>query len=400
MNPTLALPGGLGSTAAPDPARDPLWTRALELHRRALVVDTHSDTPSRILDDHIDAGARNDTGHMDLVRMAEGGLDAEFFSIYVAAQYAKLGGAARRALELIDAVRALAAAHPERVELATTAAEVRAVAARGRIAALMGIEGGHAIEDSLGALRSFHALGVRYMTLTHTNTNNWCDSSGDKPRWRGLNDLGRQVVREMNRIGMIVDVSHISDEAFDDVLETSTAPVFASHSSCRALCNHPRNLTDDMIRALAAKGGVIQINFAAGFLDEDFRKQAQPYSAMARAEAREKHKDDLEALRKAMWELLKTPPPFPRPPLSRLIDHIDHAVKVAGADHVGLGSDFDGVSALPVGMEECSKLPAITCELLKHGYAEEDVLKILGGNTLRLMERVEAESSRLRGGGE
>jgi membrane dipeptidase len=366
---------------------------ARALHERAIVVDTHSDLTSRMLEDGFDPGPRSATGHMDLVRMKEGGLDAQFFAIYVAEEFAR-GGAARRALDMIDAVRGLAARHPDELELATSVADVQRIAGSGRIAALMGIEGGHAIENSLAALRMFHTLGVRYMTLTHTNTNDWCDSSGDKPRWNGLNDFGRQVVREMNRLGVIVDVSHVSDEAFFDVIETSTAPVFASHSSCRSLCNHPRNMTDEMIKALAARGGVIQINFAAAFLDEDYRRVVQPLVDKARADARAKQEQDPDAMRKEMKRIFASSP-APLPPLSRLVDHIDHVVKLVGPDHVGLGSDFDGVPTLPAGLEDCSRLPAITAELLRRGYGDEDVVKILGANTLRLMEAVEKESRRL-----
>jgi len=331
--------------------------------------------------------------------MKEGGIGGEFFAVYVAAQYAKNGGSARRALDMIDAVRGLVGRYPDRLELATTADDVRRIAHEGRIAALLGIEGGHAIENSLAALRMFHLLGVRYMTLTHTNTNDWCDSSGDKPRWNGLNDLGRDVVREMNRIGMIVDISHISDKAFWDVLGVTTAPPFASHSSCRALCSAPRNLTDEMIVALAQKGGVIQINFNSGFLDDGYKDATQALRERRQAEARIQFRDNPTALEAEMKRILDLKPSVPPPPLSRLIDHIDHAVRLAGADHVGLGSDFDGVPSLPQGLEDCSKLPAVTHELLKRGYKEDDILKILGGNTLRLMEEVERESRRLRARG-
>jgi membrane dipeptidase len=400
------LYAAIGAAAAGAEPQDPLRARALALHRSAIVVDTHSDTTSRMLDDHsdyaawspgFDIGRRFRDGHLDLPRMKEGGLDAEFFAVYVAKEYAA-GGAARRALELIDVVHAMLARYPEQVQLARTAADVRRIAAGGRVAALMGIEGGHAIENSLGALRVFWDLGVRYMTLTHTNTNDWCDSSGDEPRWHGLNGFGRQVVREMNRIGMIIDVSHISDEAFYAVMETTSAPPIASHSSCRALCSHARNMTDDMIRALAAKGGVIQINFNSGFLDDDFNKATRERREKLTAEAERIFAGKPEALAKER-ERISHAVADPAPPLSKLIDHIDHAVKVAGADHVGLGSDFDGVPSVPAGMEDCTKLPSITYELLKRGYADADVVKILGGNTLRVMEAVEKESRRLQAAG-
>ncbi len=389
----VLLAGQVGSGAA----KDPLWDKALRIHRQAIVVDTHSDTTSPMTDEGLDFGARSTKTHMDIHRMAEGGLDAEFFSIYVAANYAREGGSARRALDMIDSVRRMVERYPDKIALATTAAEVRRLARQGKLAALMGIEGGHAIENSLPALRSFFDLGVRYMTLTHGNTNDWADSSGDKPRWGGLNELGRKVVAEMNRIGMIVDISHVSDETFYDVLAVATAPPFASHSSCRAISNHPRNMTDDMIRALAKKGGIIQINFYPAFIDDDYRKAAEERRAKLRSELGAKNPGDEAKMRGEAERRMRAMPPIPPPGLSKLIDHIDHVVKIAGADHVGLGSDFDGVPSLPTGIEDVTKLPMITYELLKRGYREADILKILGGNTLRVMEAVEAEARRLRG---
>lgn len=377
-------------------AKDPLWKKALEIHRQAIVVDTHADTTSPMTDEGLDFGSRSAKTQMDLPRMAEGGLDAEFFAIYVAAKYAREGGSARRALDMIDSVRRLPERYPDKIALATTAADVRRLAKEGKVAALMGIEGGHAIENSLAALRSFFDLGVRYMTLTHTNTNDWADSSGDKPRWGGLNDLGRKVVAEMNRIGMIVDVSHVSDETFYDVLEVASAPPFASHSSCRALCNHPRNLTDEMIKALAKKGGVVQINFYSGFTGEAYRKASKERLDKIKAEQAAKYPNDSTKADAEARRLAGTMPPLPPPALKDLIDHLDHAAKVGGVDHVGLGSDFDGVDSLPTGIEDVTKLPHITYELLKRGYSEADLTRILGGNTLGLMEAVEAEAKRLQ----
>jgi membrane dipeptidase len=333
---------------------------------------------------------------MDLPKMREGGLDAEFFAIYVAGKYAKEGGAARRALDVIDSVRRTVERYPEKMGLATTAADVRRLKAEGKVAALMGIEGGHAIENSIPALRSFFDLGVRYMTLTHSNTNDWADSSGDKPRWSGLNVLGRRVVAEMNRIGMIVDISHVSDDTFHNVIEVATAPPFASHSSCRAICNAPRNMTDDMIRALAKKGGVIQINFASGFLDEDFRLKNDARREQIKAQMQAKYPGDEAKQTEEGMKAAKALPPIPPPGLDKLMEHFEHAIKVGGVDAVGLGSDFDGVDSLPIGMENVTKLPMITYELLKRGHSEADIIKILGGNTLRVMEAVEAEAKRLQ----
>jgi membrane dipeptidase len=386
--------------AAQTPVRhDPkLWERALRLHRAAIVVDTHSDTTTRMLDEHFDIGPRAKDGHMDLPRMAEGGLDAQFFSIYVDKDYVAKGGSARRALDMIDALDRQLALHADRMELATTAADVRRIVKRGKVAALMGIEGGHAIENSLGALRMFFKLGVRYMTLTHTNTNDWADSAGtidDEPatlrRWGGLNDLGRQVVAEMNRLGMLVDVSHVSDETFADVIEVTKAPVIASHSSCRALCDHPRNMTDDMLRALAENGGVVMINFYDTFLDQRRVDEIRRLRPERRAVAA-RFPDDPAARDKALDEFDRAHP-LPVTPLKVLIDHIDHAVKVAGVEHVGLGADLDGGITTPDGFRDIRDLPEITYALLERGYSDADIRKILGENILRVMAEAERVAS-------
>jgi membrane dipeptidase len=393
-----APPGGAQSTpppAAAAHARDErLWQRALRLHRSAIVVDTHSDTPSRLVDEGFDMGARSTTGHMDIPRMREGGLDAEFFVAYVSKSYATEGGAARRALDMIAAIHDQIARHPDALELALTEADVRRIARKGKIAALVCIEGGHAIEDSLAALGMFHRLGVRYMTLTHSNTNNWADSSGDAARWGGLNDFGRDVVREMNRLGILVDISHVSDLTFFDAVEVSKAPVIASHSSARALSNHPRNMTDDMLRAVAKNGGVVMVNFYSTFLDQR-RVDASAALEPERLRIRERFGTSSAAAEREI-EALEKANPLPETPLSLIIDHIDHVARVAGIDHVGLGSDFDGVDSLPVGMEDVSKLPAITYELLERGYSEADVRKVLGENFLRVMAEAERVSAAMR----
>ncbi|MEK7831699.1 MAG: dipeptidase, partial [Acidobacteriota bacterium] len=260
-----------------------LRQRANRLHRASLVVDTHNDITSPITDENFDMGARDTSGKIqtDIPRMKEGGLNVEFFSIYVAAKYAKEGGSARRTLDMIDGVYEQARRHPESLEMAFTVADIRRIRRSGKIAALMGIEGGHAIEDSLSALRQFHKLGIRYMTLTHTNTNNWADSAGGisvqaEKRHGGLSDFGREVIAEMNRLGMMVDISHVGDETFQDVIEVTKSPIIASHSSCRALTNVPRNLTDDMLKAVAQNGGVVMINFYNGFINTDYAKPGEP----------------------------------------------------------------------------------------------------------------------------
>lgn len=337
-------------------------TEVRRIHRAAILIDTHNDVTSDTIRG-VRLGVRRKTGHTDIPRLREGGVDAQFFAAYVAARYARTGQAAERARAMIETVRRdIAGRYPETFELASTAADIERIAANGKIAALIGIEGGHAIEDSLEKLREFHGMGVRYMTLTHANTNNWADSSGDKPRHSGLTGFGKQVVGEMNRLGMIVDISHVSDKTFWDVLETSRAPVFASHSSCRALSSIPRNMSDDMIRALAKKGGVIQINLGCDFL-------SQRYADAVKRNPKQK--------------------PAPAT-LEDVVAHIDHAVEVGGIDAVGLGSDFDGVSCVPSGLSDVSQFPNLTRALLEKGYRQEQIDKIYGGNTLRLMRAVEA----------
>lgn len=333
---------------------------ALRIHRSLLLIDTHNDAPMRTLTG-FDIGARSTRGHTDLPRLREGGVGAVFFSAYVPARTVRDRQAAHRALEMLDTIRQdIVARYPKDFTLALTAADIEAAHRQGKIAALIGIEGGHAIEDSLRLLRCFYALGARYMTLTHVNTNNWADSSGDLndprvPHHGGLTEFGRQVIAEMNRLGMIVDVSHVADKTFWDVLSVSRAPVMASHSSCRALCDHPRNLDDAMIRALAERGGLIQINFAPQFLT---RRKSPPAG------------------------------------LEDVVAHIRHAVQVGGVDAVGIGSDFDGIDTTPAGLEDVSKFPALTRALLAAGFTPAELEKIYGGNVLRLMRAVEAAARR------
>ncbi|PYR17288.1 MAG: membrane dipeptidase [Acidobacteria bacterium] len=387
----LALPSLVLTQSAP---ADGVSVRARQLHDRALVIDSHDDTTQRMLfDKTFDITVRHKDGNIDLPRMREGGLDALFFSIWVPSDITG-PPAVKRALDLIDSVHKAAKAHPADLMLATTAADIRRAAAGHKIAALMGMEGGHMINDDLGQLRKYAALGVRYLTLTHFKNNNWADSSTDKPAHNGLTPFGKDVVRELNRLGMMVDISHVADKTFYDALAVTDAPVIASHSSCRAIANHPRNMTDEMLRALAKNGGVVMINYHAGFLSEEFRVASEKRNgtvdvAMAAMSKKcggneacttlESERIDHEAMAKGE---------LPKVTWEKIVDHIDHAVKVAGADHVGLGSDFDGAT-MPLGMEDASKLPKITDALLKKGYSEQDIEKILGGNILRVMEAVE-----------
>ena len=349
--------------------------RAARIHKAAIVVDTHIDTTMMLGQPGWDFMVRHeakrgeDNNHVDLPRAREGGLDAAFFSIYMAGTITG-PEAVKRALALIDHVRSLAEQHPNEIVLATTAADVRAAHKAGKFAALMGMEGGHMIDDSLAVLRDYQGLGVRYLTLSHSVNTNWSDSSGDTPKHNGLTEFGKDVVRELNRLGMLVDISHVSDKTFWDAMETSKAPLVASHSSLRSISGHPRNMTDDMIRALGGKGGVIMINYARSFLSNELYEAG-----------------------------LKNVPLAERPTVSweKIVEHIDHAAKLVGAAHVGLGSDFDGTT-VPDGMDDVSMLPKITAALLDKGYSEQDVKNILGENILRLLEKVEQTGREIRAG--
>jgi membrane dipeptidase len=367
--------------------------QAKKLHFSSIVIDTHDDTTQRLLDPKFDLSIRHTDGNIDIPRMKEGGLDAIFFSIWISSKI--LGPeAVKKALDQIDAVRETARKNPNDLILATSAADIREAKKQHKIAVLMGVEGGHMMGNDLSVLRTFAALGVRYMTLTHMDNNEWADSSTDKPAHNGLTDFGKDVVREMNRLGIIVDISHVSDKTFYDALETSRAPVFASHSSCRALCVAPRNMTDDMIRDLAKHGGVIQINYHVGFLSQEFRdyEKAHPEAEKEIHDEVDKRCGNNEACKlttgdQVVREFMNAGK-LPKVDWTVIVDHIDHTVKLVGADHVGLGSDFDG-AVMPLGMQDATHLPQITDALLKKGYSESDIRKILGENTLRVLSQVE-----------
>ena len=382
--------------------------RAQEIHSSALVIDTHADTPQRFLDEGFDIGSTdpNDIGHISLDKARRGNLGAEFFSIWVEPE-TNQGHYARHTFDLIDSVYEQAAHHPDRMMMAFSTADIERAHRDHKLAALMGIEGGHSIEADIHLLRNYYRLGVRYMTLSWSNTNEWADSSGDidDPKVQhhnGLSDFGKQVVLEMNRLGMMVDISHVADKTFWDVLATTKAPVIASHSSARALVDAPRNMTDDMLKAVAKNGGVVQVNFFDGFIDEDFRKAmvaqkkdqdaaVHAYEEQMKSEGKAVSYIDLDRIeRKWMAKIA-------RPPLMSLIDHIDHIAKVAGVDHVGLGSDFDGVSgATPQGIDSAADLPKITQALLDRGYSTPDIHKILGGNLMRVFREVEHVSHEMQ----
>ncbi len=390
---SLACAGTAPSDENVDPRR---------LHFDAIVVDTHADTTPLFEEEGWNFMERHgaDETHLDAPRMREGGLDVQFWSIYMGPR-AGDGRAIREALERIDAVHRLVERHPEELALARTVDEIRRGVAEGKLVNLMGVEGGHIIEDSLAALRTYHRLGVRYLTLTHSFHTGWADSSGTRdprpPIHGGLTPFGEEVVREMNRLGMMIDVSHVSDETFEDVLRVSQAPVIASHSSCRAVANHVRNMSDGMLEALAANGGAVMINFYPAYIDEDAAAATRAYFAEHGAslkETRERLSDDKPAWRRARREHYAAHP-IPRAPLSRLLDHFDHALRVAGPDHVGLGSDWDGVPSMPEGLEDATRLPGLTAGLLERGHSPAVVRNVLGENLLRVMAEVEAVAARL-----
>jgi len=362
---------------------DEFLAQARRLHRRAVVVDSHCDATQRLLDPDWDFAARHDLWHVDIPRLREGGLDAVVLAVY-APHPSELGLAVAAARVQLERIHETVRRYDDTLMLARSADQVRRAKRDGRIAVLIGIEGGYLIADSLDVLREYHDRGAVYMTLTHAFHTTWADSSGVHkplaPLHGGLTDFGRQVVCEMNRLGMMVDVSHVSDETFWDVIETSQAAPIASHSSCRAVSPHRRNLSDDMIRALAARGGVVQINFAAAFVDPDF--------------------PDLDAkTANDWWErggFAHGPLTDHVTPFEVLVNHFDHALRLVGPDHVGIGSDFDGVGALPRGMEDCSRLPNLTAALLQRGHSEADLIKVLGGNFMRVMDLCQSAASNLK----
>jgi membrane dipeptidase len=394
-------------TAQNPPRDERLWQRALAIQRRAIVIDTHNDITTGMTNYDFDlAGEPPFPYRTNIERMKKGGLTGEFFSLYIRPWYVANGGAARRTLDMIDSVYRAVERHPNDLMIATTAADIRRAKAQRKIAALMGIEGGHAIENSLATLREFHRLGVRYMTLTWNNTNDWADAGRGEKKYGGLNDFGREVVREMNRLGMIVDVSHVSDDTMSDALDVSTAPIIASHSSARALSNVPRNIPDDLLRRIAKNGGVINVNFYSVFVDTTTfspRSDARDAELKAQQDALNlKYKDDPERAAEETSKL-EASHQLPPLPISKLIDHFEHVIKIAGIDHVGIGADFDGANDMPEGARDVSMLPNITYELLKRGYSERDILKVLGGNMLRVMTEVErvarANGTKISGGG-
>lgn len=360
--------------------------RARRIHQSVIAADSHIDTSLRVLMDHADLSRRSTSGHVDIPRLQEAGVRAPVFALWAPTFY-EGSEAIRRTLQLRDAMQRVFDEHPELIELALDASDVERLARQGKIAALLSVEGGHQIADDLAVLRMYYRMGVRSMTLTHFKNNHWADSSTDTAAHNGLTDFGKEVVREMNRLGMIVDVSHVSDKTFYDTLAVTAKPVMASHSSCRAISPVPRNMSDDMIRALARNGGLIGINFGEGFISP---KDAERLRLGIRTAQQDPPKGGGKALDDYAERTIRTmlKPDKAEATIDDVVRHIDHVVRLVGVDHAGIGSDYDGIGAPPQGLEDISKLPRLTAALLRKGYSEQDVRKILGGNFLRLLRQV------------
>lgn len=371
--------------------------RARDIHYSALVVDTHSDSLAWPTRHGVDIGRPQECTHMDLPRMEEGNQNVQFFACFASPGWIAKKRVVQVTLNYMDSFHTLMSNYSERIEQATTAEDVRRIRDAGKLAGILCIEGGHSIDDDLSILRMYHRLGARYMTLTWNNSNNWADGVLDEPRHGGLNHFGKQVVREMNRLGMLVDISHVAPSTFWDAIETTTKPVIASHSSVKAICAAPRNLEDIQIEAIANNGGVVGVNYEVTFVSEAYRaaKNVLDKEKIEDIQKAEKdHPADSDGLRNALRDADQRHDEkvagLPKPRYTEIVDHIDHVISVAGIDHVGLGSDFDGAS-MPEGMEDCSKVPMITDELVKRGYREGDIRKILGENFMRVMEEALAD---------
>lgn len=395
----LALSTASFAQTMPNGADPALWAKALKIHRKAIIVDGHNDIPSPMVDEDFDLATNSvgkfhkdgDPFHSDLARLKAGGITGEFFSIYVSGTTLTTGGAMRRAMDMIDATYRETEKHSSQLTLCTTAAEIRKAKKTRKICALMGIEGGYAIENSLYALRNFYRLGIRYMTLTHNVTHDWADAHRDTPKNNGLSDFGKEVVREMNRLGMFIDISHVSVKVMNDVLDISTAPIIASHSSARALNDHTRNVPDEVLKRVAKNGGVMMLNFYPSFLDARTNKEENERTARLRPQIdglRNQYKDDPQGFNEAERKLLAANPIYVEP-YTVIVDHIDHMKKVAGIDIVGIGSDYDGVPFLPAGMNGAEDLVLVTYEMLRRGYTEAEIRKVLGENLLRAMTQME-----------
>ncbi len=409
----ISFVGQIAAQKMPAGSDPKIWAQAQKIHKKAIIVDGHNDIPSPMVDEDFDLGTNSvgkfhkdgDPFHTDLARFKQSGITGEFFSIYVSGSSLKTGGAMRRAMDLIDATMREVEKYPNQLTACTTAAEIRRAKKQNKVCVLMGIEGGYVIENSLYALRNFYRLGIRYMTLTHNVTHDWADAHRDEPKNNGLSDFGKEVVREMNRLGMLVDISHVSDKTMSDVLDVSTAPIIASHSSARGVANHTRNVPDNILKRVANNGGVIMINFYPAFLDEKYNSDDNARSARLKPQIdalREQYKNDQQAYNEAERKLLAANP-INVPSYTRIVDHIDHIKNVAGIDYVGIGSDYDGVPLLPQGMNGMEDLSLVTYEMLKRGYSETDILKVLGENFMRAFAQAEKvariESRKISGEG-
>jgi len=382
----------------PKDADPRMWQRAMAIHKRAIIVDGHNDITSPMVDEDFNLATSSvgkyhrdgDPFHTDLDRLKRGGITGEFFSIYVGGGRMLTHDSMRRAMDLIDATNREVERHPQVLMPCTTAAHIRQAKRLGKICALMGIEGGYAIENSLYALRNFYRLGIRYMTLTHNVATEWADAHRDIKN-NGLTDFGKEVVREMNRLGMLVDISHVSDKVMHDALDIATAPIIASHSGARGVGNHTRNVPDDILKRLPQNGGVIMVVFYPSFLDDRTNREENERSARLKTQLdalREQHKNNPQAYNEAERALFAANPIYV-PSYTRIVDHIDHIKKVAGIDHAGLGSDYDGVPFLPAGMNGAEDLPLVTYEMLRRGYTEVEIRKVLGENFLRAFSKAE-----------
>ena len=388
----------------PKDADPKLWAQALKIHRKAIIVDGHNDIPSPMVDDDFDLATSSvgkfhndgDPYHTDLARFKASGITGEFFSIYVGGDRMQTHDSMRRAMDMIDATYREAEKHPGQLTMCTTAAEIRRAKKAGKVCVLMGIEGGYAIENSLYALRNFYRLGIRYMTLTHNVSHDWADAHRGEVKNNGLSEFGKEVVREMNRLGMLVDISHVSVKVMNDVLDVTSAPIIASHSSARALHDHTRNVPDDVLKRVAQNGGVIMINFYPSFLDERTNKEENDRAARLRPQLetlRKQFENDPQGYNEAERKLLAANPIYVAD-YKRIVDHIDHIKKVAGIDYVGIGSDFDGVPFLPAGMNGMEDLALVTYEMLRRGYTDQEIRKVLGENFLRAFSKAEQVAGR------
>ncbi len=377
-----------------------VWAKALKIHKKAIIVDGHNDVTGPLVDEDLDLSTDTvgkyhrdgDPFHTDIARLKASGITGEFFSIYVSGSSLRTGGSMRRAMDMIDATYREVERHPGDLSTCTTAAEIRRAKKAKKICVLMGIEGGYVIENSLYALRNFYRLGIRYMTLTHNVTHDWADSHVTEPKHGGLNEFGREVVKEMNRLGMLVDISHVSVDTMNDVLDVSTAPIIASHSSARGVHDHTRNVPDAVLRRVAKNGGVIMINFLPMFLDARSAKESSERSARLRPQIdalRQQHKDDPVAFNEAQRRLLAASPIYV-PSYTRIVDHMDHIKNLLGTvDNIGLGSDYDGIPSLPAGMNGAEDTVLVTYEMLRRGYSEAEIRKVLGENFLRAFAQAE-----------